>query len=159
MLRRLRDRGLLAKQGAGSRTYYTLASAEPLEILDTRQPELPLGIPLSTNGNGMQAPETDPAACNPELATLPSELATLLATLKGRVNAEALRDGIRRLCAWAPLTVDQLATFLDKDRHYLRNKHLIPMVREGQLRFRYPETAKHPHQAYVASGDENTSHD
>lgn len=159
VLRRLRDRGLLAKQGAGSRTYYTLASAEPLEILDTRQPELPLGIPLSTNGNGMHAPETDPAACNPELATLPHELATLLATLKGRVSAEALRDGIRRMCAWAPLTVDQLATFLRKDRHYLRNKHLIPMVRDGQLRFRYPETAKHPHQAYVAAGDENKSHD
>jgi ATP-dependent DNA helicase RecG len=49
----------------------------------------------------------------------------------------------------------ELATFLGKDRHYLRNKHRIPMVREGQLRFRYPETAKHPHQAYVAAGDEN----
>lgn len=53
----------------------------------------------------------------------------------------------------------ELATFLGKDRHYLRNKHLIPMVREGQLRFRYPETAKHPHQAYVAAGDENKSHE
>lgn len=53
----------------------------------------------------------------------------------------------------------ELATFLDKDRHYLRNKHLIPMVRDGQLRFRYPESAKHPHQAYVAAGDEDKSHD
>jgi len=127
--------------------------------LDTRQPEPPLGIPLNTDGNSDHLPETDNAACNPELATLPPELATLLATLKGRSSAHALREGIRRLCAWAPLTVDQLATFLDKERHYLRNKHLIPMVRDGQLRFRYPETAKHPHQAYVASGDENTSHD
>ncbi len=88
-----------------------------------------------------------------KLATLPPELATLLATLKGRVTPDALRDGIRRLCAWAPLTGDQLATLLDKDRHYLCNKHLIPMVRDGLLKFRYPESAKHPNQAYVAAGD------
>ncbi|MGY6215773.1 hypothetical protein ACW73L_11500 [Methylolobus aquaticus] len=60
-----------------------------------------------------------------ELATLPPELATLLATLIG------------------------------KDRDYLRNKHLIPMVRDGLLKFLYPESAKHPNQAYVASEDED----
>jgi len=84
---------------------------------------------------------------------LPPELATLLATLQGRISSEALRDGIRRLCQWAPQSGDQLATLLGKDRDYLRNKHLIPMVRDGQLRFRYPESAKHPHQAYVAPED------
>lgn len=158
VLRRLRDRGLLEKQGAGSRTYYTLASAEPRAIVDSSQPELPLEIPSSSKGNAEpspDAPKPGGAACNLELATLPPELATFLATLKGRASAGALRDAIRRLCAWAPLTVDQLASLLDKDRHYLRNKHLIPMVRDGQLRFRYPESAKHPHQAYVAAGDED----
>lgn len=48
-----------------------------------------------------------------------------------------------------------LATLLGKDRDYLRNKHLIPMVRDGQLRFRYPESAKHPNQAYVAPEDKS----
>ncbi len=98
------------------------------------------------------------AACNPELATFPPELATfppelatLLGGLKGRVSAKALREGICRLCTWAPLTGDQLAILLKKDRHYLRNKYLIPMVRDGLLRFRYPESAKHPHQAYVTA--------
>ena len=92
-------------------------------------------------------------ACNLGLATFPPELATLLATLQGRISSEALRDGIRRLCQWAPQSGDQLATLLGKDRDYLRNKHLIPMVRDGQLRFRYPESAKHPHQAYVVPED------
>lgn len=158
VLRRLRDRGLLEKQGSGNRTYYTLASGEPRASTDISQPELPLDMPSSADHNGGQAPHAAKfgnAACNPELATFPPELATLLATLKGRSSVHALRAGIRRLCSWAPLTVDQLATFLDKDRHYLRNKHLIPMVRDGQLSFRYPESAKHPHQAYVAAGDED----
>ena len=56
---------------------------------------------LSKSEAGLQA-------CNPGLATL-------LATLQGRISSEALRD--------------------------------------GQLRFRYPESAKHPHQAYVAPED------
>jgi ATP-dependent DNA helicase RecG len=154
VLRRLRDRGLLEKQGAGSRTYYTLAASERNVFVNSGQPELPLDVPgfagTPSIASTRPSPPTD-ETCNPELATLPDELATLLATLKGRTTGEALRKGIRRLCAWAPLTGDQLATLLGKDRHYLRNKHLIPMVRDGQLRFLYPESAKHPHQAYVAA--------
>lgn len=154
VLRRLRDNGLLEKQGSGSQTYYVLAGgsdAAPEAGAQGRRRSLEAGAP---SGKPLVSPSVlDGEGCKLELATLPSELATLLATLKGRATTEALRDAIRRLCAWTPLSVEQLATFLDKDRHYLRNKHLIPMVRDGQLRFRYPETAKHPHQAYVADGD------
>lgn len=156
VLRRLRDRGLLEKQGAGSRTYYILVDTERPAGRDAAQAELFQGNLAGTDessGDVANASTQDYAACNPELATLPPELATFLATLRGRVNSDALRAAIRRLCAWAPLTGDQLATLLGKDRHYLRNKHLIPMVRDGQLRFRYPESAKHPHQAYVAVTD------
>lgn len=101
----------------------------------------------------IEALEPIAEACNPKVATLPPELATLLATLQGRTQEEALRQAIVQLCAWAPLTVDELATLLSKSRDYLRNKHLIPMVGSGQLRFLYPESAKHPHQAYVAPVD------
>ncbi len=114
---------------------------------------------LIKGAGGLSQPSKSEAglqACNPGLVTL---LATLLATLQGRISGEALRDGIRRLCRWAPLSGDQLATLLGKDRDYLRNKHLIPMVRDGQLRFRYPESAKHPHQAYVAPEGEDKSND
>ena len=60
----------------------------------------------------------DPPACNLALATLPAELATWLATLKGRVTTTTLRSAVPRLCTWTPLTVEQLATQLTKDRHY-----------------------------------------
>lgn len=55
----------------------------------------------------------------------------------------------------------ELATLLGRKRDYLRHKHLIPMVREGTLRFRCPKSTKHPHQAYlsanhiVLTGDES----
>lgn len=44
LLRRLRDRGLLEKQGAGSRTHYTLTSPEEHVDHDTVQAELPLEV-------------------------------------------------------------------------------------------------------------------
>jgi ATP-dependent DNA helicase RecG len=158
VLRRLRDRGLLDKLGGGSSTHYALPTVVAAATEAGGQTRLPLEVSTSAAEQPDNAPDTampSAAACNLELATLPPELATLLATLKGRTSTEALRHGIRRLCAWTPLTVEQLATHLGKDRHYLRNKHLIPMVRDGQLRFRYPESAKHPHQAYLTVQDEN----
>ena len=167
VLRRLRDRGLLEKQGSGSRTHYLLAGDPGSRY--GGEGRLPLESPVGVDaagGDGANSPPRDCKGCklseaafNLELATLPSELATFLATLKGRASAEALREGILRLCAWTPLTVEQLATFLEKDRHYLRNKHLIPMVRDGLLRFRYPESAKHPHQAYVTAGTQGKEMD
>ena len=164
VLRRLRDRGLLDKRGGGSSTHYALPAGPDADAAAEAngQTRLPLEVAApageSPYGDSRNPHMLDLAACNPALATLPPELATWLATLKGRISTPALRSAVLRLCAWAPLTVEQLATLLAKDRHYLRNKHLIPMVRDGQLRFRYPESAKHPHQAYVAPGAEDKLH-
>ena len=152
VLRRLRDRGLLVKQGSGSRTYYTLR--DPLVELHPHpeQTRLPLfedeATPKPTTPKGRKLTDE---GCNLEHATLPPELATLLAEQTGRLDQKALRQLMIRLCAWRPLTGEELATLLNKKRDYLRNKHLIPMVRDGQLKLRYPESAKHPHQAYVAT--------
>lgn len=147
VLRRLRDRGLLEKQGSGNATYYTLAVGKPNPDGENIQSALAFELSPSTINTSGSRNE----AYRSELATLPPELATLLATLQGRVSTEALRKGILQLCTWEPQTGDQLATLLGKDRHYLRNKHLIPMVRNGALRFLYPESAKHPNQAYITA--------
>lgn len=147
MLRRLRDRGLLEKQGSGSRTYYTLTDSLHQSRTQSNQTELPLGGTMG--GNSPKDDLKEHATQTEEGCNL--ELATFVETLKSRSKEKTLREGIRRLCAWTPLTGDQLATLLGKDRQYLRNKHLIPMVRKGDLHFLYPESAKHPHQAYITS--------
>lgn len=86
-----------------------------------------------------------------EVATLPPELATLVATLQRRMARDDLRAGIVRLCTWRPLSGEELAELLHRDRHYLRNKHLIPMVAGGVLALRYPGQPNHPQQAYVVA--------
>lgn len=108
----------------------------------------------------LEAGKPPDPGCNLELATFLPELATLLAEQSGRLDHKPLRCLIIRLCAWQPLTGEQLATLLKKDRHYLRNKHLIPMARDGHLVLRYPESAKHPHQAYlVPASSPEAEHD
>lgn len=85
VLRRLRDRGLLDKEGSGSRTYYVLAQPETASLVPYAQ--LPLDMETAPSPCVSTAEleivssfVAEAEACNPELATLPLELATLLAT-------------------------------------------------------------------------------
>lgn len=127
--------GTLEKTGSGKRTYYTLF------ISAGRHPD---SLPEE-----VKTPKRT-EACNLEIVT---RSPTLLASLKGRVTP-GLCDGIYRLCAWSPLTQDQLLQpCSEKTGTTCATKHLTPMVRVGSLKFRYPETAEHPHQAYLASSE------
>ncbi|PWB39224.1 MAG: ATP-dependent DNA helicase RecG [Rhodocyclales bacterium] len=145
LLRRLRDRGLLEKQGSGSRTYYTLSSPGEAAGRETLQAELPLE-------GGKQGPEGGkPGAQGGKraLPDLPPELAARLAKSGQRQSTESLRQLIRDLCGWQPLRGEELATLLHKDLKYLRNKHLSEMVQAGDLAFLYPESPNHALQAYT----------
>ena len=158
VLRRLRDRNLLEKQGAGNRTHYILAipgdrtdphpeqgklMLEPL-LEDGMLPEggklIEEGGKLSDEGGKLPSPD------------LPPDLAALLPKDGQRLSALALRQLIRVLCRWRSMRGEELATLLVKDLKYLRNKHLTDMVRTGQLSLLYPESPNHPHQAYLTPG-------
>lgn len=143
VLRRLRDRGLLVKQGSGSRTYYTLQSPVAEPDLHPEQTRLPIeNEPVLVKGGKLSR------------ANLPPELATCLPQPGQRLSAEALRALICELCRWQALRGEELATLLDKDLKYLRNKHLTNMLQSRQLNLLYPESPNHPHQAYVESAQD-----
>ncbi len=144
LLRRLRDRGLLEKQGAGNRTHYTLhVSGEPPDS-HPEQGRLNLeggklvheGGKLTTQGGKRNLPP------------LPETLARRLPGEGQRLSTTALRSLIRDLCGWHPLRSEELADFLRKDQKYLRNKHLSALVQAGELAFLYPESPNHKLQAY-----------
>jgi ATP-dependent DNA helicase RecG len=151
LLRRLRDRGLLAKQGAGSHTHYNLAN--PVKVAD-RQPlqgKLLLESDLQTPEDGNQTPEGGkqrPESGKRDLPPLPTNLAEKLPLLGQRMGEAALRQLIRDLCEWQPLRGEELATLLGKDLKYLRNKHLSAMIQTDKLAFQYPESPNHALQAY-----------
>lgn len=145
LLRRLRDRGLLEKQGSGSRTYYTLSSPGEAAGRETLQAELPLEGGKQGSEGGKPGAEGGKRA----LPDLPPELAARLTKSGQRQSTESLRQLIRDLCGWQPLRGEELATLLHKDLKYLRNKHLSEMVQAGDLAFLYPESPNHALQAYT----------
>ncbi len=148
LLRRLRDRGLLEKQGAGSRTHYTLAS--PRDEIDRQleRGELPLEGGNRIVEGGKQSPQSGKRS----LPDLPPGLAARLPRPEQRISMARLRQIIRDLCRWRPLRGEELAALLHKDLKYLRNKHLTRMVRAGELAFLYPESPNHALQAYLLPG-------
>ncbi len=151
LLRRLRDRGLLQKQGAGSRTHYTLADPVDVTNKHPQQGDLLLENAALLHKGGNQQPEggnQQPEGGKRDLPPLPPELAARLPTGTQRLGQIALRQLIRDLCGWQPLRGEELATLLGKDLKYLRNKHLSAMVATAELVFQYPESPNHALQAY-----------
>ena len=137
VLRRLRDRGLLEKQGAGNRTHYTLVDSGPATDVHPEQGELPLEGGKQTLEGGKQ-----------DLPPLTPELARRLPAPGQRMGEAALRQLIRDLCGWHAFRGEELAALLGKDLKYLRNRYLSAMVRSGELIFQFPQSPNHRLQAY-----------
>ena len=158
VLRRLRDRGLLEKQGAGNRTHYILVNPQSMTSLSPEQGELPLDSGRQTPEGGRQTPEggrqtpeggrQTPEGGRQESPPLPPNLAKQLPIPGKRTSEKALRQLILDLCGWRALKGEELAAILGKNLKYLRNRYLSAMVRSGALVFQYPESPSHKRQAY-----------
>lgn len=171
VLRRLRDRGLLAKQGGGKATYYTLntLSTPAVSSLQTALPGMeaakPLGEPSMPSLEGC-TPSLDlegfvgNGPLDTLLASLPEDLAAQTRAQRSqRQPRDVLRALLFKLCECRPWTAEELETLIGKHRKYLMTEHIRPLVQAGQLKLRYPESTRHPHQAYVAGGDEDKNND
>ena len=57
---------------------------------------------------------------------------------------------ILTFCAWQPLTAQQLVKLLKrKDKKHFVRSHLTPMIKEGLLKYLFPEDENSPNQAYT----------
>ena len=66
-----------------------------------------------------------------------------------------VRELLRDLCALRAYTAQELCQMLVRsDAHELARLHLKPMREAGVLTLLYPESEKHPHQAYRTVGAE-----
>lgn len=153
VLRRLRDKGLLDKQGGGNSTYYTLSSrAQKLAML--AEPAMPAieGCKPSIEGyksdiEGLPVEQVLAGL----LQRLPTELSEEVARLRGKRQTKTEFSALLvRVCSDDFFSIQELEMLFGKHRNYLMAEYIRPLVRTGQLQLRYPESAKHPHQAYMA---------
>lgn len=151
LLRRLRDRELLALHAAGPNSYYELGPKAQLPVgqaegLETKTGESsPQTEGFSAQPEGLE-PETEGVA-------LPAKLQQAVERLGGRPAPEDLREiilALGRLRWWTPA---ELARVLARKKPaHLTEKHLTPLVQEGLLERRYPDNPAHPQQAYRTTG-------
>ena len=84
---------------------------------------------------------------------LPNELGNAVAALKRRAPQPEMRDLVVRLCAWRPLSSEEIAYVLDRERSYVTNAYITPLVREGRLTLTIPEHPTDPRQRYRAAAE------
>jgi ATP-dependent DNA helicase RecG len=166
-LRRLRDLGLLAMKGSGSRTYYVpgpaiegvAAARQPLgdPPADTLQGQSPIRTSHPTNThqatpNAHQVPANTPQpARSVETNLLPEALRQRLPAPGTKPRQQTIRALLVDLCAWKPYSARELAGLLGRQDHkHLVRELLSPMVAEGLLAYTIPAMEKHPDQRYVA---------
>lgn len=162
-LRRLRDLGVLAMRGAGSRTYYVPGPSfvVPVEVTmpEREVPEPTADVPMAAAevpmpGVEVPMPGSDgsplSATGSPDGIVLPADLQASIAAAGARPRRLQLQQLIQALCAWRPLSARELAVLLGgRDPDNLRKGHLTEMVRNGELAHVFPQMPKHPDQRYV----------
>lgn len=153
VLRRLRDRGLLEKQGAGSQTHYVLTHPPMPASISTRVDASAGGDSSSSRGGLVESPHV--------LATLPPELQTRIQAAGAKPRQAEVHALVLALCQLRPFTAAELCQALNRsDAKELRRTYLRPMRDQGLLELIYPETEKHPLQAYraVSSKQDENGH-
>jgi ATP-dependent DNA helicase RecG len=167
LLRRLRDRGLLALHAAGPNRYYELGPKAQLPV-DVE------GLESGTHGlsaedthglrSGTQGFEPDAQGLDQVTQGSVPDVTSLTAALLVGLRLELTKLGTKsvatRLCKelldrcalrwWTPREL--VAVLGLKDAANPSRKHLWPQVTEGRVERRYPENPAHAQQAYRAVG-------
>lgn len=125
---------LLEQGGAGSATYYRLASKSMAEN------KVPLFTANDSNTGDLTANTGD----------LPADLTKKLNTLTPKARKDKMWPLLVWLCALRPYSAEQLATLLDgRQVKSLKSAHLNPLrEQEGLISYTHPEVINHPEQAY-----------
>jgi len=156
-LRRLRDLGLLAMKGSGSRTYYLPG---PGFVADAPQPSQTPPSPAADTHQ--PAPDTHQAGPNTHQPGAPIDPAALPPALRARLPRPGTKPRhavmqalLVELCAWRPMSARELAGLLARQDHkHLVRELLSPMVAAGLLAYTIPGMEKHPEQRYAARASE-----
>jgi ATP-dependent DNA helicase RecG len=90
-----------------------------------------------------------PKKLQEELHTVASEV-----NIKGKVSKPLMEQTILSLCEIDWLTLQALASLLNRNSDSLRTHYINPMLKDGRLKSRVPGKPNHPHQAYRKSGIE-----
>ncbi|NLM31017.1 MAG: hypothetical protein GX216_11470 [Methanomicrobiales archaeon] len=65
-----------------------------------------------------------------------------------RCAPERMQSIIAELCSIRAYTADELAAILNRNKRWVSQSYLSPMIKNGALEYTIPENPRHPMQAY-----------
>ena len=139
MLTGLCGRGLLVSDSRRRWTTYQLPRPDPAAVVSP----VPVSFGRDRGDSGHL-----PGEAGEELRAVAAPVASTR-----KAPASQIRKVIATLCSKRFLTPAQLGKLLDRNPEGIRKRYLVPMVREGTLRLRFPEATNRPDQAYTAVED------
>ncbi|MEQ9369364.1 MAG: ATP-binding protein [Coleofasciculus chthonoplastes F3-SA18-01] len=173
-LTRLRDLGVLETNGKGRATYYTLdpafQSAEQLRAdqlnqdsstanQDSLSGQSPQPNQDSLSGQSPQ-PNQDSSKLPPEQLALElfptvekESLEDRLASIGKRTAPEEIKALILELCKHQDRSSSELASLVKRQRKYLLENYIKPLVDKGLLEYTIPDKPNTPDQTYRTSRD------
>ena len=177
-LARLRDLGFLEQVPKGPSTYYecgalmlnqppasvaaseSLGTSAGISQLSLELPPLSSELPPLSSELPPLSSELPPLSS--ELPPLSSELPKLSAELLVQIESLGERSHDRgqltrlilQLCQEQSYSAQELAQLLKRRAEYLLQSYLRPLIKTGELRYKFPDEPNHPQQAYCTAKEE-----
>jgi len=165
-LRELVEDGFLESRGTGKGTYYLLPGQEEYEegefpLFDTWSP-----TDASRSNQAVQTEDQRGGRSTQRSEESPSEkqrqeeawerLLNIAGPVReaGKTPRDQVKSTILELCQDRYLNIDQLVDLLGRSKDTLRNHYLNKLVKEGELKLRYPDKLTHTDQAYKTDPSE-----
>ena len=137
-LLRLRDSGLLVARGQSRATYYVPSEALVTSLSNNYEPLSSKLEPLSSNLPTLSS----------KLPELPQDILDAIEHLGRRASPSEVRAILLRVCSVRPMQAREIAELLRRQRVYIQNEYLRPLVEAGKLALGYPDQPNHPLQTY-----------
>lgn len=159
LLQGLCEQGYLLSDNRRRWTKYRLAQAGdsshlPQESLHLEGDSSSLGKDSSHTRGGSSHTEGDSSHTREDSSHMEAEYKTLQEVASqiagtSKASVQKVREIISQLCKGRYLTTDELSRLVSRTAPNLRNRYLTPMVKDGLLKLRYPESPNRPDQAYT----------
>ena len=80
---------------------------------------------------------------------LPEELLKKCKNLKKWESSEKMKGIVLELCAFMPLSLNDIAKIINRQSHSVRYLYVNPLIESGKLFYTIPEMLNHPNQKYT----------
>lgn len=160
VFKRLISANLLHKIGTGRASCYKLSALATQKLFESQLDNYTTGlntensslsVELNTSKNPLSVELNEQSSeLSTEKCPLPVELQQQLSQLGQRSKPQVLQNILIRLCEIKPMTLSQLMSYVGRKEKTLR-PILSEMIKQGSLKYTYPEQPTHPQQAYLAT--------